>query len=322
MNELVSIIIPCFNASKYIFRCLNSLICQTYKNIEIICVNDGSSDNTLTILNYFSIFDKRIKVFSNSNHGVSFSRNTGLEKSNGKYICFVDCDDFVSERYIEQMVKYFFISETDLVVCGFDTFDKCLHFSTPAEEFVLPNNSGELLHLVFDSPIFNPPWNKMFKKQLIKNEFNNSYSLGEDVLFNCQYVKNIKSISFINKPLYFYNINGTNKLTNSFKNSSFDALKELFCCLKTSCKDEYDFRGLNTYIARKVIELINIMFHSKLPTRAKKNYFYDLCLDSFWNDIFCNVEVNFKNKKELSYIIRKKYLSYRFFMFVKKFCFK
>ena len=310
MNELVSIIVPCFNASKYLFKCLNSLISQTYTNIEIICINDGSQDNTIGILHYYSIFDKRVKIISNDNHGVSFTRNEGIKNSHGKYICFVDSDDYVAENYIAEMINGIVLNKANLVVCGFDTFDDYLRFSVPIKELFLPKNNHELLQLIFDTPIFNPPWNKMFDKKYITHYFNTSYSLGEDILFNCYYARKIGKISFINSQLYYYNINRNNKLTNTFNYNSYSALKELFQCLRQICNEECDFEFLSEYIRKKVIELTNILFYSKLSIRLKRMYFNDLCKDSFWVEFFKKTDENSKHRKEIIYIIKNRFLKY------------
>ena len=100
MNPLVSVIIPVYNVEKYLRRCLNSVIDQEYKNIEIILVNDGSTDNSLEIAISYKEKDKRIKVFSQENQGLSAARNMGLDKSHGEYITFIDSDDYVSKDYV------------------------------------------------------------------------------------------------------------------------------------------------------------------------------------------------------------------------------
>ena len=93
-EELISIIIPIYNAEKYIERCINSLKNQTYKNIEIICINDGSTDNSLNILKRIAITDNRITIIEQENKGVSVARNKGIESAKGKYIMFLDADDW------------------------------------------------------------------------------------------------------------------------------------------------------------------------------------------------------------------------------------
>ena len=103
MNPLVSVIIPIYNVEKYLGRCLDSVINQDYKNIEIILINDGATDNSLNIAIDYQKKDKRIKVFSQKNQGLSAARNTGLDKAVGNYITFIDSDDYVSKDYVSYM---------------------------------------------------------------------------------------------------------------------------------------------------------------------------------------------------------------------------
>ena len=99
MEELVSIILPIYNAEKYLERCLESIITQTYANIEIILINDGSTDNSINIIKEYAIKDSRIIIIDKENEGVSVARNIGILKARGKYICFVDADDYIREKH-------------------------------------------------------------------------------------------------------------------------------------------------------------------------------------------------------------------------------
>ena len=103
MEELVSIILPIYNAEKYLERCLESIITQTYANIEIILINDGSTDNSINIIKEYAIKDSRIIIIDKENEGVSVARNIGILKARGKYICFVDADDYIEKSMIEKM---------------------------------------------------------------------------------------------------------------------------------------------------------------------------------------------------------------------------
>ena len=104
-SDIVSIIVPVYNGEKYISRCLDSLINQTYSNLEIVLVNDGSIDKSKEILNEYAKTDNRIKIYDQINQGASVARNIGLEKANGKYIMFVDADDYIDSHMVEEMIK-------------------------------------------------------------------------------------------------------------------------------------------------------------------------------------------------------------------------
>ena len=105
MNIKISIIIPVYNSAKYLRKCLNSIINQTFDNIEIICINDGSTDNSLSIINEYAKIDSRIKVYTIENKGVSAARNYGILVATGEYIGFVDSDDYIDLNYYEEMMK-------------------------------------------------------------------------------------------------------------------------------------------------------------------------------------------------------------------------
>ena len=116
--DLITIVVPVYNVEKYISDCLDSLISQTYKNIEIILVNDGSKDDSLIICQNYAAIDDRVKVLDVPNGGVSNARNCGIESATGEYIQFVDSDDVITENMTERLVDTMHIYEADMVVCG------------------------------------------------------------------------------------------------------------------------------------------------------------------------------------------------------------
>ena len=124
--EKVSIIIPIYNSDKTIDRCLKSIINQTYRNIEVICINDGSFDNSYKILQNYLKTDSRIKVINQTNKGVSSARNNGIKNSTGKYIMFVDADDYLKDNMIELLVKSIKKDSSDLLICNYDV--KCKNY--------------------------------------------------------------------------------------------------------------------------------------------------------------------------------------------------
>lgn len=118
LNEsLVSVIVPVYNAEKYLKKCMESILKQTYENIELILINDGSIDKSLDICNQFSKRDRRIRVIDKDNSGVSDTRNLGIMLAKGKYLCFVDSDDYIEENYIEKMILN--TDESTLTMCGY-----------------------------------------------------------------------------------------------------------------------------------------------------------------------------------------------------------
>ena len=144
---MVSIIIPAYNAEKYIEQCIDSIISQTYKNIEVIIVNDGSTDNTLAICEKYAKEDKRIKIVKKKNEGVSKARNDGIKIATGKYIMFIDSDDYIDDDYIEIMHKNIVEKKADLVVSNY-TRDK--NGVKEKIYFDLKNNDDIIMNYIID----------------------------------------------------------------------------------------------------------------------------------------------------------------------------
>ena len=141
MLPLISIVIPCYNLENKIEKCIQSLLAQSYKNIEIIIINDGSTDNSLCVIQKLSEEDSRIRYYSHENRGVSYSRNFGIDVSKGEYLMFVDGDDYLSPNYIEHFINVL-SSETDLIIGGitfrhsnYDTVVSGIKFSCDHNEF-------------------------------------------------------------------------------------------------------------------------------------------------------------------------------------------
>lgn len=211
-----SVIIPIFNVEKFLSKCIESILSQSYPNWELILVNDGSSDKSPQICNTFASKDSRIKVINKSNQGVSKARNSGLDIARGKYICFVDADDIIAPTLFETLLP-FTKKEIDCVVYGYDR----IH-NGKLEEFVLPDKrttdieSTYLDSFIWELKYYNlfvPLWNKVYKRNIIechklRNE--KDISINEDLIFNQQFFHYIKTASYINLPLYHYTLFSTN----------------------------------------------------------------------------------------------------------------
>ena len=118
-TTLISVVVPVFNTYLFLDRCIFSILAQTHKNLEILLIDDGSTDDSLQKCNAFKKMDKRIKVFHKKNGGLSSARNLGLQNATGEYICFVDSDDYVENNYIELLLTTIISKNTDVAVCSF-----------------------------------------------------------------------------------------------------------------------------------------------------------------------------------------------------------
>lgn len=213
MNVLISIIIPVFNKEKYIAECLTSIITQTYTNLEILLIDDGSTDKSGQICDQFSNEDKRIKVIHKANGGVSSARNTGLRLAQGECISFVDADDCVDKEYISKMYEKIIDTKADISFCGYSKLinTNLYEINESLPEYVNVNTQDEafvdfLCRLfTLKNYIFGSCCRILFRKTLAKDiYFNPSIKISEDLLFLVNLMLKAKAITSVNQPLYFY----------------------------------------------------------------------------------------------------------------------
>lgn len=212
--KLISIIVPIYNSENYIERCVNSLINQTYKNLEIILINDGSTDNSIKLCEAFAKKDKRVKIINKENEGVSIARNIGIENSHGDYIMFVDIDDWIDNDTIEQMYNVVKKENVDIVKCNsVNEFLSKKTYNLIADEIsnirMVDNKYKiEILKILSTTSKLNVVWGQLVRKDIIENiRFESNIGYGEDLLFNVQCLKKCTSMYFLNKSLYHYYIN-------------------------------------------------------------------------------------------------------------------
>jgi glycosyltransferase involved in cell wall biosynthesis len=237
-NNLVSIVIPVFNVENYTENCLNSIINQSYKNIEIIIIDNFSEDNSLSIIKKFK--DPRIKLIANSsNLGVSSARNIGVDNAIGEYITFIDSDDWVDTNYVEMLLHN--IYNVDLVIADFIYYSekKQKKLSKPSlNEYFLSQHSKifskqDLINNFNKATVF--VWGKLYKLSIIKgNNIRFVGKIAEDTLFNIEYYININSsIKIIEDKLYYYRLGRKNSITSNIQEhnqnilEAFDRLKKL-----------------------------------------------------------------------------------------------
>lgn len=201
--DKVSIVIPVYNAEKYVEKCINSIFNNTYKNFEIILINDGSTDNSLEILNKFSK-NKKIKIYTQDNHGAAYSRNFGLKKAMGKYITFMDSDDYIESDYLEKYVLAF-KENIDIVLGGYVK--------------VMPKKRKKSIPKFCDWDVFrfSVTFGKMYRKDFLDKysiQFGNTEFL-EDVIFNVTCLFNGARYQYIDYAGYNYVYN-SNSISNSY----------------------------------------------------------------------------------------------------------
>lgn len=217
MNKKLSIIIPCYNSECYIERCLNSLINQKYKNVEIIVVDDGSTDSSGQIIRNIAKNDNRIRYIHKDNTGVSDTRNVGLQIATGGFITFVDSDDTVLPDIYTQLMPYFDEYDAAIVHCGYRRIesDRIKEVGNSGKVFFFKGDevvSGLLRGNLFTAGV----WNKIYRKNILSEiYFDKKYKMNEDVLFNFYVFKNANNAVYIDKPFYEYRIEETSSCKNA-----------------------------------------------------------------------------------------------------------
>lgn len=215
-QKKISIIIPVYNAAKYLEKCVKSIINQTYKNLEIILIDDGSTDESGNICRILSDKDDRIKVMHQKNSGVSVARNLGLSNATGEYITFVDSDDYIESNYCEVLLDSLIRNNVDVAYSNdFNKF--CERDININEELIWKSEEYD--------PVYKTPqyvvWGALYKRKVIENiRFDEDLYVGEDAYFFAKVVKNSNKLVCVNKELYHYIYH-----TNSAYNSKFNSKK-------------------------------------------------------------------------------------------------
>ena len=257
MNHLVSIIIPIYNSSNYLKMCFQSLRKQTYKNFEVVLVNDGSTDNSLDVCNEICEKDERFIVFTTTNCGVSSARNFGIKQCRGDLLCFIDADDYVEESFLSDLVNG--ISNADVAFCRFfveehDSQIKYLETNLlelcdkphQIELFIFDGLYDLRENILFRDCIFGSCWRSIFRKKiLLENNlsFNPSLSLGEDLIFMMSYLLCCDKCFIVDKYLYHYTIrsnSATGTYTKGFNHDFWNVYYPLFKEEEKIIKTKFD----------------------------------------------------------------------------------
>ena len=226
-GNLVSVIVPAYNAEKTIEKCVRSIMAQTYTKLEIILVDDGSTDQTGAIIDSLAGMDSRIRTIHKENTGVGYARNTGSEVANGDFICFCDADDYVSDRWVE-VLYYAFQYPIELSICGFFRVkDTCVsQIDEPGPYSLLEKTD---IWDLFLKQQFNVVWNKMYiKKIIIDNDvrFGRGKN-GEDLIFNLHYLSHVNMLSWNSSSQYYYYDNKNSVTHNYVQNMWGDTVERM-----------------------------------------------------------------------------------------------
>lgn len=203
-KKLVSIIVPAYNVDEYLEECVQSLLCQTYTNYEIVIIDDGSTDNTYTIGKCLASHSAKIKFFHQKNQGVSIARNIGMQKAKGEYYIFVDADDVVMPKYVNILVSC--VEKADMGIIGFTS--KREELATEVNKDITFNSEFNIIEEILCGTNYDGYlWNKIFQKAIIEKydlKFKSKITVWEDLLFVLEYLKHCNQIAILDEKLYYY----------------------------------------------------------------------------------------------------------------------
>jgi len=235
---LISVIVPVYNVEKYLNNCVESIINQTYKNLEIILVDDGSTDNCPQICDEWAKKDDRIKVIHKKNGGAASARNDGLGFATGDYIAFVDGDDYLSADMYEKLMNLIVSYNADAAACAIVRESANGYREVWADGSLCEFDTRSLLKWVGEAEGILPvsPCNKLFSANTVKSiRFDENFKYAEDVLFNFEVAMNVKKLVLKSEPLYHY-INNSDSVSHiSFDENRFDehrVMDKIFAIVK------------------------------------------------------------------------------------------
>lgn len=274
-SEIVSIIVPVYNSEKYIRRCLDSLINQTYSYLEIIVVNDGSNDKSKDILSEYAKNDNRIKVYNQINQGASVARNTGLDKANGKYVMFVDVDDYIELDMVYEMIKNIQYENT-IVFCDNkeiwpNNIDERKLFNEQSrkelnKEIVLSEIASGRAGLVCG---------KLFDKSIVDEnniKFDKNIKMCEDQLFFLEVINHCNYFIHIPKALYHYDRRNENSVTIKYQENALEnQLYVLKNIEKVLLKSNLSMDNINSLIKSKYLDAVQFCIHNEVSNTKVSN---------------------------------------------------
>lgn len=316
-KPLISIIIPVYKVEKYLEKCIKSVLSQTYKNLQIILVDDGSPDNCGNICDDYARVDNRIEVIHKANGGLSDARNVGLKAARGEYIGFVDSDDYVSNEMFENLYNTLISNDVDVSICNFYIVIDNKNIIKNADNGVKIYNKLEILkEILLDKKIQSYAWNKLYKRELFKDI---EYPVGkkyEDIGTTFYILEKCSKISVSGSPEYYYITRGDSIVNNNTEGTVIDYISLI--------SDRYDYidkkykelkKYNDFYITKTLITAYTDAYHLKNNSEE-----FLKILNNFFNkvkDIFKNNEEDIltlfseEQKKQLDMLLKDKKLFYK-----------
>ncbi|MGF3075657.1 glycosyltransferase family 2 protein [Facklamia sp. P12955] len=291
-HKLISIVIPVYNVENYLEKCVKSVLNQTYNKLEIILVNDGSTDRSKEICDELASSDKRIKIINKENGGLSDARNVGISNSTGEYIGFVDSDDWIEHNMYETLLDSIENNNTEIAICGI--------YREYKNETKVEDNDNKILtskqalkKLLIGDEIHDHAWSKLYRRSLFKNVRYPKGKVYEDIRTTYKLFLNSNKVSLANQPLYHYRQRKGSIIRNGFSETKFEWLYAIQELLNEpylrEFEDHIEYRLLKT----KLMLIRELFIYSDNLTFNKYNSF----LKSTLKDIKTNQKLLLNDKK-------------------------
>jgi glycosyltransferase involved in cell wall biosynthesis len=306
-HPTLSIIVPVYNSEKYLCNCLDSIAEQSFRDFELILIDDGSADSSGTICDNYAMNDGRIKVIHKENGGASSARNCGIQSASGKYISFVDSDDWLNREMYSVMFAEMQKDDYDIVICGFVMHLEDGENEYPAFDSVC--SAREFSKNVLDGGFLNGClWNKIYKKDIISS-FDPEMHLCEDTKFNFDVSKKAAKCRYIPDMLYHYNRANPQSTLNSssYWGDEFISNHEKFVTLTA------DDRELNDIAVKELLNSAFVIVDAGIKfgrSYEETEFFSADCLKKYVGKIYFNKHINFRNKIKFMLLRRFKHIYY------------
>lgn len=299
--ELISVIVPVFNGAPYLSRCIDSVLKQTYENLQILIIDDGSEDDSLNIAREYERKDKRIRVFHQANQGVSSARNKGIQNADGDYLVFIDGDDYIADNMIETL--YLDITKTptaQVAICNYES-DRTDSITDTNRREILDQEEAAS-RLFFRSSYQGFLCNKMFKTEIIRKHhlsLNPKITICEDLLFCFQYFMYIEKAVYNSQVLYFYTDTGTGATRtdrfNAKRYTMLDSFSEIEEFWEKHPVSEKVKRHAYNYLATVCMLLFKMTVkYSEEAGKAPMKRIFQSLKKTSWKYLFSEWQLKFK----------------------------
>ena len=285
-DPLISVIIPIYKVEKYLNRCINSILEQDYKNLQIILINDGSPDKCPIICDAYAKKDNRINVIHKSNGGLSDARNAGIKSAKGEYIVFVDSDDYVDKSYISQLYYLLQKYKADISICGYtevlENSSRIHSYSKNYNEKIINKSDAMKEAILSNKGFFIVAWNKLYKRSIFLNNMIlfPKGKINEDNFINYKLYFYAKKIVYTDQPLYHY-VKRSDSIMGKIK------FMPLSICIELTQEMRYFIRQNNLNLLREVDALFIINNLHYIGLMANSDKFNK----AYWNKLRSNTTV-------------------------------